>query len=295
MTYDGLVYDLDENEYHQLPGLSSTGAKKILRSPAHFQHYINSPRETKDEYDVGSLVHAKVLGIGAKHTVYPDGQGPETFTFEGVELNTVLASNGALSTKAAKAFAEEARAHGLIPVKRVQARVVNKMAESVLAHDEARALIEGGHAEVSMFATDPATGVDGRGRLDYLRPGTIADLKTTAGAASEVDFAKQFFRIGYEVQFGHYDFLYHQITGEHLPFLWIVVETEPPYLTNVFLLDEKAQEIGRDRAARARQRYAEARDSGRWGGYTNEQRRRIGTLRAPQFAIYDSIDEENAA
>lgn len=295
MKFDGLVYDLDEATYHGLPGLSSTGAKKILRSPAHFQHYISTPHEEKSEFDVGSLVHAKVLGVGAKHTVYPDGNGPETYVHDGVEITNVLDKTGGLRTTASKMFADEARAHGLIPVKRVQARVINKIAESVLSNDTARALVEGGHAEVSMFATDPVTGVDCRGRLDYLRPKTITDLKTSAGAASESEFARQFFRIGYDVQFGHYDWLYKQITGESLPFLWIVVETEAPYVTNVFALEDKAQEIGRERAARARARYAEARDSGRWTGYANEQRRPIGLIKAPQFAIYDSIDEENAS
>lgn len=300
MTYSGLVYDLDETEYHGLPGLSSTGAKKILRSPAHYQHYINSPHETKDEFDVGSLVHAKVLGVGAKHTVYPDGDGPETYdTFDDkgnpVTLTNVLATNGAISTKAARSFAAEARDHGLIPVKRVTARVVDKMAESILADDEARALLEGGAAEVSMFATDPEGGVDLRGRLDYLRPGrTIADVKTTAGEASETEFAKAFARHGYDVQFGLYDRIYTQITGEVLPFVWVVVETEAPYLTNVFTLDEDFERMGRARAARAVQRYTQARDRNRWGGYENAGNRRIGTLKPPQFAIYDEIDAEIA-
>lgn len=300
MTYSGLVYDLDETEYHGLPGLSSTGAKKILRSPAHYQWYINSPHETKDEFDVGSLVHAKVLGVGAKHTVYPDGEGPETYdTFDDkgnpVTLTNVLASNGALSTKAARAFAAEARDHGLIPVKRVTARVVDKMAESILAHEEARALLEGGAPEVSMFATDPLTAVDCRGRLDYERPRTIADVKKTGGAASEAEFARSFFRFGYDVQFGHYEWIYHAITGTTPPFLWIVVEDAAPYVTNVFMLDPEAQDIGRARARRARERYAAARDSNRWTGYTNVKDQRIGIIKAPQFAIYEAIDEEMSA
>jgi hypothetical protein len=298
-AYEGLVYDLDEEIYHGLPGLSSTGAKQILRSPAHYQQYLANQHEQKDEFDVGSLVHAKVLGVGAKHTIYPDGNGPETFETiddkgKPITLTNVLAADGGLRTKASKAFADEARAHGLIPMKRVAARVVDKMAESILGHDEARALIENGWAEVSMFATDPEYGVDRRGRLDYLRKGTIADVKTTAGEASESAFAVSFFRLGYDVQFGHYEGVFEQITGTRLPFLWIVVESSAPYLTNVFTLDEKAEQIGRERAARALRRYAEARDGNRWGGYVNAGGRRIGTITPPQFAIYDSIDASNA-
>lgn len=301
MTHDGLVFDLEENLYHSLPGLSSTGAKRILRSPAHYQHYLNNPHETKDEFDVGSLVHAKVLGVGAKVTIYPDGTGPEEFEYvdektgDKKTTTNVLGANGALSTNLSKAFAAEARSHGLIPMKRVTARVVNKIAESVLGHDEARALFEGGRPEVSMFHTDADTGALYRGRLDYLRPRSIADLKTTAGAATESDFSKQFYRLGYEIQFGLYDWIYTQITGETLPFLWVVVESEAPYLTNVFALDDEDQKNARERAQRARDRYARCLETGRWPGYVNGNRNRIGLLKAPMFAVYDFIDEGNAA
>ena len=295
-AYEGLVHALDESTYHQLPGLSSTGAKQILRSPAHYSHYVSSPREEKDAYDVGSLVHAKVLGVGAKHTVYPDGDGPEEFEYtdektgEKKTTNNVLGANGALNTKNSKTFAAEARAHGLIPVKRVVARVVNKIAESVLQDDTARALVENGHPEVSMFATDPETGVALRGRLDYLRPSTITDLKTTAGEASEAGFVRDVYRHGYDVQYALYEHIYQLITGETLPWLWVVVETSAPYLAGVHRLGDDEQRMGREKARRAIDTYAACMESGRWPGYRTKNGGPIGIIRAPMYAIYEYQD-----
>ncbi|MFJ4173356.1 PD-(D/E)XK nuclease-like domain-containing protein [Microbacterium sp. NPDC089696] len=294
VAYDGIVYDLDEPLYHSLPGLSSTGAKKILRSPAHFHHYISQPQEPKPEFDQGSAVHTKVLGVGADIAIYPDGTGDEVFEFEGKELDNVLASNGAVSTKAAKAFEVEKRAEGLIPVKREKGRVVNLMAESVLADPTARRLLESGAPEVSMFATDPATGVYERGRLDWL--GRMAlDLKTTSDDASEEAFAKTVFRLGYDVQLAHYEHIYHLITGETIPYLWVVVESNAPYLTGVHRLGEDELLMARRRAKEARERYARGIESGEWPGYKTRSGGPIGILRAPVWNVNQYIDEFEGA
>ena len=69
--YQGFVEDLDETLYHSLPGLSSTGAKQILRSPAHYRAYIDTPQAPKAEFDAGSATHSKLLGVGAQVEVYP--------------------------------------------------------------------------------------------------------------------------------------------------------------------------------------------------------------------------------
>lgn len=284
MTYSGLVHGLDENEYHSLPGLSSTGAKKILESPATYQHYVSTPHEDKDEFDVGSAAHAKILGVGASIAVYPDGDGPETFEFEGEELTNVLAKDGGLRTKSSAAFAAEARSRGLIPVKRVVSRVVDRMAEAVLSDPIARAALSNGQPEVSMFATDPATGIDLRGRLDYLGK-RIVDVKTTAGKASEHGFAKSVYDYGYDVQHGFYEHIYNLITGDSPEWVWVVVEVKAPYLVGVHRLGTEEIEMGREKARIARERFARARDRGFWPGYTSRTGTPVGIIQAPWWAI----------
>lgn len=290
IEYNGLVHGLDEAIYHRLPGLSSTGAKRILKSPAHFHHYVTHPEEPRAEFDLGAAVHSKVLGVGAYMAVYPDGTGDETFEFEEKELDNVLGSNGAASTKAAKAFEADARERGLIPVKRATTLTVNRMVESVLADPTARKLLETGAPEVSMFATDPDTGTLNRGRLDWLGR-MILDLKTTGDDASEEAFGKAVFRLGYDIQLAHYEHLYHLITGETLPYLWVVVESSAPFLTNVFRLGDDEMLMARRRAREARERYARGLETGEWPGYRNRGDSPIGILRAPVWNINQYIDE----
>lgn len=299
--YDGLVYDLDERVYHSQPGLSSTGAKKILKSPAHYKDYIENPHETKPSFDVGSAAHSKILGVGPQIAIYPDGDGPETHTMvndkgEEVVLSNVLAVNGATSTKASKHFETVSREAGLIPVKRAVAGVVNRMAESVLRDPAARKLLEGAAREVSQFAVDPETGVHLRGRFDVLGE-HAGDLKTTSGSASDVGFELECFRYGYDVQNAHYEHIYELITGQPIPYFFIVVETSRPYLTGVHVLGEEEADAARTKARIARERLARCLETGKWPGYQNRTRRPVGKLRAPSFSIaeYDALVQSEEA
>lgn len=285
--YNGLVYGLDEQIYHRQPGLSSTGAKKILKSPAHLKHYLSEPEAPKDAFDVGSAVHSKVLGVGAQVTVYPDGNGPERFEYDGAEMDNVLSKTGTTGTNAARAFEAEARSNGLIPVKRVQARVVNLMAESILANQTARDLFESGQPEVSMFVDDTTTGIPLRGRLDYLKLREVVDLKTTGTDASEDTFSRDVFKLGYHVQFGLYEHIYETITGGPMPqWFWVVVESSAPYLTNIHIAGREERIMGQRDARKAIDRYAKALETGIWSGYENSTGGPIGMVRAPMYEVY---------
>ena len=67
---------MSEAEYHAHPAFSASKAKAILDSPARFKwEYIDGNREQKKAFDVGSAVHAKVLGTGYP----PFRSGPITF------------------------------------------------------------------------------------------------------------------------------------------------------------------------------------------------------------------------
>lgn len=288
MTRHGIVHGLAEHVYHASAGLSSTGAKKILRSPAHFQHYITHPQEPKEAFDVGTAVHAKVLGVGAQTAIYPDGTGAESFMFEGVELTNVLSKDGRTGTNASKAFELDARAKGLIPVKRVVGRVVNLMAESVLQHPIARALLEQkeGQPETSVFARDEEFSIELRARFDYLGPVAV-DLKTTAGEASADGFARSVASFGYDVQQGHYLHTLELATGETPRFLFVVVENAAPYLTAVHVLDDDFARIGAAKARRARELYATGVHSGTWPGYPSD----ISIVRPPMYTVYDFQDK----
>lgn len=243
----GLVHDLDELVYHRQPGLSSTGAKRILRSPAHFRWEQDHPEE-KAAYDFGHVVHGLVLGAG---------------------LEVVKIDTDDWRTKAAKDARAEAHAAGKVPLLAKDHRRAMDAAAAVRAHPIAGALFTGGRAEVSMFWTDAATGVACRGRLDYLREvgrPLFVDLKTTADADPRT-FGRTAANLGYDVQTDWYRGGYEAITGESLPFLHVLVEVEAPHAVSVVQLDDEALRIGAMKAARAREIYRDCTEADAWPGY----------------------------
>lgn len=276
-TLTGIVESLDEATYHAHSALSSTGARKLLEAPALYQHYISTPQKPKSELDLGTLVHARVLGVGAQLAVYPADK---------------LASNGAVSTTAAKVWATEQRAAGLIPVKAEVAEEVTAMTEAVLAHREARRLMEqDGQREASLFTTDPETGVEIRARFD-LYAAECVDLKT-ARDASPKGFTRAVYDHRYDVQQEHYLKTRELVAGDRPPFRFVAVESTAPHLVAVYTLNEQWQEIGDMWAAHARRLYRLCVDSNSdvWPGYGND----IHELIPPMGLIYEHQERfENA-
>lgn len=273
LALTGIVYGLPEEQYHSHPALSSTGARQLLDSPARFHYAQSHPEPQKDAFDLGSALHLKVLGTGSKVITYP----PEHLT-----------PSGNASTKAATVeWVTEQRANGLIVISAAQARHVNGMTEALLAHPEARALLEqdGNDREVSMFVTDPETGVAMRARFD-LYANIAGDVKT-ARDASPKGFVRAVCQHGYEVQRGWYGDVDELITGERRRFRFMVVETLPPYLVGVYQLDYTFEDMGKVKALAARNIYRQCVDLNTWPGYAAG----VQELQPPQYAIYDYMDE----
>jgi hypothetical protein len=265
----GLELNIPEDTYHRHPALSSTGARRLLESPARFKYDRDHVLPGKQAFDLGHAAHAKILGVGNGTVAYPDEH---------------LTPSGAVSTKAATtAWAEEQRAAGLVPIAPQQAAAVNGMAEAVLAHPTARELLEqAGHAEASVFVTDADTGVPMRARFDYLADIAV-DLKTSSKPANADGFTRSVASYGYDVQ----QEFYLRALGERRPFRFIVVETAAPYLVAVHELDLAWQQMGAAKVQRALEVYAECSSSGIWPGYGDD----IQLLSPPAWLTYQFEDE----
>lgn len=265
MTREGIVLDMPEAEYHSGPELSSTGAKAILDSPARFKWQQDHPL-TSNAFDVGSAVHAKVLGTG--------------WGIKELDFDTYR-------TKAAQEARDEARSEGLIPMLAHELVDVHAMTEAVLAHPTAKLLLEqDGNAEASMFATDPDTGLRLRCRFDYWGARVAVDLKTTAGRADVDGFAKSAASYKYHVQEAHYRHTAHLVTGEEKPMLFVVVEKTAPHLVGVHQLDRVFTDMGDVQARVARETYARCLETNEWPGYATD----IQLVPPPVWATYDHQD-----
>lgn len=269
----GIYLGIPDAEYFATPGLSSTGIKHLLRSPAHYQHSLKH-RTDSTTFDVGHAAHAKILGVGLGVVEY----GPEHIT-----------PSGAISTKAATVeWAKDQRAAGLTPVSPDQVREVDAMAEAVLAHATAGPLLEGGDPEVSLLWDDAATGVRCRGRIDYLHSETLAvDLKTCASADPR-DFDRTAVKYGYGEQAAHYMNGLTATRGDiGTRFLHVLVEKTAPHLVSVVELDDVFLFIAQARVRRAIDTYAACQAANDWPGYPDS----VQTIAAPGWYGDDDTEE----
>lgn len=266
-----IVYDMPDAEYHRRPELSSTGVRRLLDAPARFRHWADNPQSPKAAFDLGSAVHTKVLGTGSSVVVYPDEH---------------LTPSGNVSTKAATVeWEQQQRANGLIPITAADQRRVDGMAEAVLAHPDARPILERIHGREVTFIAD-VDGVPCRARFDIYEAGEAADLKS-ASDASPSGFNRSVAKWGYHLQRRWYDDVHHAETGNRLTgFPLIVVETTAPHLVGVYDLDWMYDDKAAQKCRDARTRYRECVTTGAWPGYGR------ATLTAPTWLVYEDADEE---
>lgn len=199
----GLHDGIDESTYHGDPGsLSSTGAKTLLYDGPRAYRWQRDHPIHKDAYDLGSVAHALILGVGDY---------------------TVL-EHDSYRSKAAQVDRDQARADGRTPLLAKDYRVAEAIADAVTASPLAVSILAEGRPEVSMWATDPDTGVLMRGRVDWLRGDSIVDLKTSAKPTHPTEWAWTVRNYHYALQAAWYRRIHRLNTGDDLPFLWIAVD-----------------------------------------------------------------------
>lgn len=273
----GIYQDVPEDAYHADtavtfgPTLSASGAKTLLRSPRRFDWERAHGGRSTSTMDFGTLVHTLVL---RSHD-----QRIAVLPFKD------------LRTKAAQEADREARAAGRIPVLAKDVRRAIAVAKAVRAHPLAGAILSDGHPEVSLYWPSEVQLEDGsshvvmcRGRIDWLRPDAIVDLKTVsrAGACEVSEFSRQAASLDYPVSAAHYVDGWAALTGgQVLPFLTITVETEAPHFVTVSQYGAEDLAAGRARMESAKQEFARRSLSGEW-----EDPPTIHTLTLPAWYAY---------
>ena len=264
------IYDMPDAEYHDRPELSSTGARRILDSPARFRYWEDHPQPAKAAFDLGSAAHSKILGVGSDIVMYPE--------------EFITPSGEASKSKAALAWVAEQRAAGVVPIGLADAERVDAMAEAVLAEPEARAILERvAGREVTII--QEIDGVPVRARFDIFGDGEAADLKTGRDASPR--FNKSVAAFGYHLQARWYDDAYYAETGERLTaFPLIVVESAAPHLVGVYDLDFMYEQTAAEKCAEARRIWQACNQSGVWPAYGRR------TLTAPPWVVIEDDEEE---
>jgi hypothetical protein len=282
MPADGVYYDVPEDAYHADRGsLSVSGAKLLLKPscPAKFDDAMRNPPEPKKEFDFGHVAHRVVLGKGADYVVLDPA-------VHGLKKDgTVADSPRATATwKSAEAMAREG---GLTPIHVDDFRRVEEMAAQIRL--SAGSLFDDGNAEVSLYHTDPGTGVQLRGRIDWLTSDddgrvVCVDYKTSLTSNPE-ELERKFWGLRYFMQDAWYrDLLISLGVSDDPRFLFVVQEKKSPYLVEVVEYDPEAVYEGRRWNREAINLYAHCRQTKSWPGYSGG-RGRVTTITLPRFAL----------
>lgn len=245
MTGTRIITGQSDTDYHRSPALSSSGARLILRSPAHYRWAMDHPT-TSQTFNLGYAVHSLVLGSGRQ---------------------VVMLEADDYRSKEARERRDVYLAADMIPLTRPEWQQVRAMADAVLSHPLAAALFTDGQPELSLFTYDDATGVELRTRPDWIGS-VIVDLKTTVNA-NPADFDRIAWTYHYEQQAAWYidEVARAGIMPDEDRLLFVNVEKSPPYLVSVTELDAEALRIGRTRNREAIDTFARCLATDEWPGY----------------------------
>lgn len=262
ITEPGIYDGISNADYHAHPALGSTSLKTLAtRTPAHYQ-WDKTHRKNTDAFTIGTAAHSLIL---------------ENDT-SGIE---VVAADNWL-TKAAKEAKAEALAAGKQPLLIKEMAQVVAMRDAVMTHPVARELFTGHRAEASVLWEED--GQQLKCRPDAWLPGKLVDLKTTINADPR-EFGRTAYNYGYHQSNAHYIDGVKHVTGEELPFTFVLVEKQAPYLVSVVNLDSEAIQAGRALNDRAKRIHAECTATGNWPGYPTTE-----PISLPMWANYEMDD-----
>lgn len=270
-------------DYEQIDAVNWSTLRLILRSPLHYRHGLTVPRKDTPAMAFGRAAHCCVLEAdewARRYVVRP----------EGIDRRT---KDG----KAAwEAFLVEAGGREVIDAED-HARCL-AIRESVLAHEDARALFVGeGASEQAIVWTDPRTGIVCKGRVDRLSdtPPALVDLKTTIDADAE-KVGRKAYDLGYVAQLAWYVDGYREASGAELAPVIVAVEQQAPHDVSVLEFDAEDLAVGRATYRQALDLLAACRASGEWPGRHPKRTRIV----LPYRALHDedgdwTVTEEEAA
>lgn len=252
-----IIEDLPSDDYHSDTGsLSCSMLKHLLISPAHFQLGLGHPRQPSDAMEFGTLIHLLTLQ-------------PELFSDEYVVYPGIKDARD----KDFKAFVAKNTDRSVIDHKQytVGLHLVDRLREATYKGRQIGHFIDESKKEVSIYATEPVTGIRLRTRPDIYHPDITFDLKSTCRSSVE-DFRKDAVSMHYDMQAFVYTFCRAVLDGTEKgkPFVFLGVETEGPHSIFVATAGATFMENGAKKLQRCLALYKACTDTGFWPNKSEE-------------------------
>lgn len=236
--------------YDGIQALNFSGAKELLKSPAHYQAYLAREREETKALRVGSYVHALVLQPDVAVTAFAVAPEVDKRTKEGKAAYAEWAST--LAEGATILSADEAAL-----AQNVATAMANARNELGVSFTETEVMFITHDGDTPVKVAIDAVGSDG-----YLY-----DLKTTEDA-SPAGFLKAVRAYRYNLQAYVYRTAWERgFKQRPLGFRFIVCEKEPPYATAVYEIGPELMSYAVSDWEKACKLWNECNATNVWPGY----------------------------
>ena len=247
-----IIDDMPAPEYHSIESLSASGAKQLLKTPAHYLASRSSGAPSKAMI-LGTVVHTMVLE-------------PDKF-----EAEVSVAPKFDMRTKFGKQAREEfeAASAGKVVIDEYEYEKAKGISDSLRGHPFFKQHVTKGKAETTMLWEQ--YGVQCKARVDYIAKDVIYDVKTCQDA-SPAGFAKQIANFQYHIQAAHYLVGRKRLAGvdlDPLNFVFLAVESAPPYSCGIYTLTKRSLNQGLRDMARAAERFANLGEAEQHKNYTD--------------------------
>lgn len=256
------VEKLSFEDYKARPGINNSSLNHFRRSPAHYKAYTELPDKKTPAMGFGLVVHKLV--------------------FECSEALPRLAVGPTKGRDTQKWIAMEADRPDLLLVTEDEQKQLVGMVGAIQKHKKLMELLKGGHAEQSLFAVHPATGLQLKGRLDFICDDgkTILDLKTCQDARVPA-FERNVAKYNWAMQAAYYRTLAKLCSLTHTRFLFVSIEKVKPFGIGLHELEVVSMGYATDKNEQALKSLKECQDTNLWPCYGQE----INTISLPMYAI----------
>lgn len=240
-----IIEGMSNADYHASEGISKSGLDLIARSPAHFRYA--PAKESTRPMEIGTAIHTAILE-------------PERFTKEYMLLRDVKVRTASEYKQAAKIYTGERT------LTSTESDNVVGMQQAVWSNNEAKLFLgnEQTKTEVSIFTTDPVTGVKVKCRFDALLGIAGMDVKKTEDCRPD-QFIRSVWNYRYHVQHAFYCDVFEWETGERMDdFRFLAIEDNAPNANKIYRLPHDLVSYGRKLYREALNTYADCLESGHW-------------------------------
>jgi hypothetical protein len=273
LTPNRICFDIPFPYYLKEPGVSKSALDWFAKSPEHYRDYTTGAIEKADTGPMtfGRMAHAACLE-GLRDYVVKPTTNDEGDTWHGNKrwCKEWLADNEDATILSSEEHSQIIAAEAL-----------------VRSHPLAAPLLAQGRPEVSIFAKHERTGLQLKGRVDWLGPDYAVDLKFVQCAATDA-FSRQLFTYRWHVQAGLYSHILNANGYDMKAFYFIAIERANPVRLNVRRLKLEAIDLGWWTADRDLTELAECIEDDYWPGYCDPSGE-IQEINLPKYAF--SMDD----